>query len=298
MKKEPWLTRPQKTKEILGKYGFRFQKKFGQNFLLDPRVLDRIVAAADLSGADLAIEIGPGIGTLTQYLCYSAGRVAAVEIDRNLFPILEETLSDWDNVEVIAGDVMKLDLAQLIREKKGDLTGVKIVANLPYYITTPILMKILEENLPIDSVTVMVQEEVADRMKARPGSPEFGALSLAVQYYAVPKIAAHVPPNCFVPRPNVGSSVITLSILPEEERIAVGDADHMFRIIRAAFEQRRKTLVNALRGASGLRKQDGNAYTREEIETALEKLSLSPTVRGEKLSLEQYARLSDLLADR
>jgi 16S rRNA (adenine1518-N6/adenine1519-N6)-dimethyltransferase len=298
LKKEPWLTKPQKTKEILQKYGFRFQKKFGQNFLLDSRVLDRIVAAADLSGADLAIEIGPGIGTLTQYLCYSAGRVAAIEIDRNLFPILHETLSDWDNVEVIEGDVMKLDLGELIREKRGDLTGVKIVANLPYYITTPILMKILEENLPIESVTVMVQEEVAERMQAQPGSPDFGALSLAVQYYAEPRIAAHVPPNCFVPRPNVGSSVITLSILPAEKRIAVGDADHMFRVIRAAFEQRRKTLVNALRGASGLRKKDGSAYTREEVEKALGKLALSPTVRGEKLSLAQFAQLSDLLADR
>ncbi|MCI1306340.1 MAG: 16S rRNA (adenine(1518)-N(6)/adenine(1519)-N(6))-dimethyltransferase RsmA [Lachnospiraceae bacterium] len=297
MKNEPWLTRPHKTKEVLQKYGFRFQKKFGQNFLLDPHVLDRIVAAADLSGDDLAIEIGPGIGTLTQYLCYHAGRVAAIEIDRNLFPILEETLSDWDNVEVIEGDVMKLDLESLIREKRGELTGVKIVANLPYYITTPILMKILEDNLPVDSVTVMVQEEVAGRMQALPGTPDFGALSLAVQYYAVPKIAAHVPPNCFVPRPNVGSSVITLSILPEDQRIPVRDADHMFRVIRASFGQRRKTLVNALRGAPGLSKKDGSAYAREEIEAALEELSLPSSIRGEKLSLEQFARLSDRLLD-
>lgn len=295
MKKEPWLTKPHKTKEILQKYGFRFQKRFGQNFLLDPHVLDRIIAAAHLNGNDLAIEIGPGIGTLTQYLCYSAGYVVAIEIDRNLIPILEETLSDWDNVEVIEGDVMKMDLTRLIGGKRGNSGGVKIVANLPYYITTPILMKILEENLPIDSVTVMVQEEVARRIQARPGTEDYGALSLAVQYYAQPRITAHVPPNCFVPRPNVGSSVITLEILAPESRVPVGNPDHMFRLIRAAFGQRRKTLVNALKGAPALKKADGSAYTREEIESALSALELPADIRGERLSLEQYARLSDRL---
>ena len=288
MKNEPWLTRPHKTKEVLQKYGFRFQKKFGQNFLLDPHVLDRIVAAADLSGDDLAIEIGPGIGTLTQYLCYHAGRVAAIEIDRNLFPILEETLSDWDNVEVIEGDVMKLDLESLIREKRGELTGVKIVANLPYYITTPILMKILEDNLPVDSVTVMVQEEVAQRMQAKPGSKEDGSLSLAVQYYAEPYLAAHVPKNCFIPRPNVGSAVIRLT-RREKPPVRTANEKLMFSLIRASFGQRRKTLVNSLSGSPQL------SFSKEEVTEALHDIGLDEKVRGEALDLEAFARLADRL---
>jgi 16S rRNA (adenine1518-N6/adenine1519-N6)-dimethyltransferase len=295
LRKRPWLTQPGKTKEILQKYEFRFRKKFGQNFLLDAHVLERIIAAADLSGDDLAIEIGPGIGTLTQYLCYYAGKVEAIEIDSRLLPILEDTLSDWDNAEVIRGDVMEMDLAALIAEKRGDLSGVRIVANLPYYITTPVLMKILEGELPVNSVTVMVQEEVADRMRAKPGTDNFGAFSLAVQYYAVPQVAAHVPPNCFTPRPNVGSAVITLTPIPKEDRVPVRDPVFLFRVIRASFEQRRKTLVNSLRGAAGLRRKDGKPFTREEIEEALALCGIPAGVRGEKLSLEEFARLSDAL---
>lgn len=294
MKNEPWLAKPYKTKEVLQRHGFRFQKRFGQNFLLDPHVLDKIVAAAGLTGEDLVIEIGPGIGTLTQYLSAHAGRVAAIEIDRTLLPILEETLSGWDNVEVIPGDVMKLDLAALIEQQRGDCTKVKVVANLPYYITTPILMRILEETLPVESVTVMVQEEVAKRMQAEPGTADYGALSLAVQYYAKTRIAAFVPPNCFVPRPNVGSSVVTLKLLSKEERVPVREPQKMFALIKAAFGKRRKTLVNALRGFTS--EEEGNVpCTKETIEASLQELGLPADIRGERLSLAQFAALSDIL---
>ena len=304
MKKEPWLLKPYKTKEILAKYGIRMQKKFGQNFLIDARVPEKIVAAAGITGGDLVLEIGPGIGTLTQYLCHAAGQVTAIEIDRHLLPVLEETLADWDNVEVISGDVMKLDLKEVIdkslermpRSDSGVFTGkVHVTANLPYYITTPILMKLLEDELPIDSITVMVQKEVADRMQAAPGTPAYGALSLAVQYYTAPRLAAIVPPNCFVPRPNVDSAVIRLTCTGPEARVQVRDPAHMFRVIRAAFSQRRKTLVNALRNAADLRKPDGSPYTREEVEQALEACGLQENIRGEKLGLAEYARLSDYL---
>ncbi|MBR0397138.1 MAG: 16S rRNA (adenine(1518)-N(6)/adenine(1519)-N(6))-dimethyltransferase [Eubacterium sp.] len=303
------------------------QKKFGQNFLIDAHVPEKIVAAADITGTDFVIEIGPGIGTLTQYLCQAAGSVATVEIDRHLLPVLEETLADWDNVEVISGDVMKLDLAALIEAKTaelaaalqagaGGITGepaeagaaepavsdagassvsVKVVANLPYYITTPILMKLLEEELPIDSITVMIQKEVADRMQAAPGTAAYGALSLAVQYYAEPKLSAIVPPNCFVPRPNVESAVIHLARRAPAERIQVQDSGKMFAIIKAAFAQRRKTLVNALRNAADLRKEDGTSYSREEAEQALTACGFPLTIRGEALGLQEFAKLSDIL---
>lgn len=289
MREEPWLTRPNKTKEVLRKYGFHFQKKFGQNFLLDSHVLEKIIAAADIGRDDFVIEIGPGIGTLTQYLSYYAGNVAAVEIDKNLIPILEDTLQDWDNVEIISGDIMKMDLRKLIDERSGG-RKVKFVANLPYYITTPILMRLLEEKLPVSSITVMVQKEVAERMQAGPGSKDYGALSAAVQYYSEPWIAANVPANCFIPRPNVGSAVINLRIKPEEERVKVNDEELMFHLIKAAFGQRRKTMLNALKNDKSL------PYDKEQILDAMISCGLPENIRGEALALEQYAALADALA--
>ena len=291
MKTEPWLTKPNRTKEVLQKYGFHFQKKFGQNFLLDSHVLEKIIAAANIDRDDFVIEIGPGIGTLTQYLSYYAGNVTAVEIDRNLIPILEETLEDWDNVEVISGDIMQIDLEELIAEKSAG-RKVKFVANLPYYITTPILMKLLEEKLPITSITVMVQKEVAERMQAKPGTKDYGALSTAVQYYAKPEIAANVPPNCFVPRPNVGSAVINLQIRPAEERVQVRDEQLMFRLIKAAFGQRRKTMLNALKNDKAL------PFDKESILAAMQKCGFPETIRGEALSLEEFAALADALTEK
>ncbi|HAJ73250.1 MAG TPA: 16S rRNA (adenine(1518)-N(6)/adenine(1519)-N(6))-dimethyltransferase [Lachnospiraceae bacterium] len=289
MREEPWLTRPNKTKEVLRKYGFHFQKKFGQNFLLDSHVLEKIIAAADIGRDDFVIEIGPGIGTLTQYLSYYAGNVAAVEIDKNLIPILEDTLQDWDNVEIISGDIMKMDLRKLIDERSGG-RKVKFVANLPYYITTPILMRLLEEKLPVSSITVMVQKEVAERMQAGPGSKDYGALSAAVQYYSEPGIAANVPANCFIPRPNVGSAVINLRIKPEEERVKVNDEELMFHLIKAAFGQRRKTMLNALKNDKRI------PYNKEQILEAMISCGLPENIRGEALALEQYAALADALA--
>lgn len=289
MREEPWLTRPNKTKEVLRKYGFHFQKKFGQNFLLDSHVLEKIIAAADIGRDDFVIEIGPGIGTLTQYLSYYAGNVAAVEIDKNLIPILEDTLQDWDNVEIISGDIMKMDLRKLIDERSGG-RKVKFVANLPYYITTPILMRLLEEKLPVSSITVMVQKEVAERMQAGPGSKDYGALSAAVKYYSEPGIAANVPANCFIPRPNVGSAVINLRIKPEEERVKVNDEELMFHLIKAAFGQRRKTMLNALKNDKRI------PYNKEQILEAMISCGLPENIRGEALALEQYAALADALA--
>lgn len=289
MREEPWLTRPNKTKEVLRKYGFHFQKKFGQNFLLDSHVLEKIIAAADIGRDDFVIEIGPGIGTLTQYLSYYAGNVAAVEIDKNLIPILEDTLQDWDNVEIISGDIMKMDLRKLIDERSGG-RKVKFVANLPYYITTPILMRLLEEKLPVSSITVMVQKEVAERMQAGPGSKDYGALSAAVQYYSEPGTAANVPANCFIPRPNVGSAVINLRIKPEEERVKVNDEELMFHLIKAAFGQRRKTMLNALKNDKRI------PYNKEQILEAMISCGLPENIRGEALALEQYAALADALA--
>ena len=283
------LGNPQNTIEILKKYDFMFQKRFGQNFLIDTHVLEKIIKAAEITKEDLVLEIGPGIGTMTQYLCENAREVVAVEIDKNLIPILEnDTLAEYDNVTVINEDILKLDLNRLVQEKNGG-NRIKVVANLPYYITTPIIMGLFESHVPLQNITVMVQKEVADRMQAGPGSKDYGARSLAVQYYAAPYIAANVPPNCFMPRPNVGSAVIRLT-LHEEPPVKVKDESFMFALIRASFNQRRKTLVNGLTNAAEL------SLSKETVQEALEKLGLSATVRGEALTLEQFAELSNLLA--
>ena len=281
------LSNPQKTIETIKKYEFAFQKKFGQNFLIDGHVLDKIIAAAEVTKEDCVVEIGPGIGTLTQYLAEAARNVIAIEIDKMLIPILQETLADSDNVTVINQDVLKTDLWELVREH-NEGRPVKVVANLPYYITTPIIMNLFESRLPVSSVTVMVQKEVAQRMQAGPGTKDYGALSLAVQYFAVPYIAANVPPNCFMPRPRVGSAVIRLT-RHEKPPVEVADEQAMFQIIRASFNQRRKTLVNSLHNSPQISK------TKEEILRALEQMGLSQTVRGEALALEQFAALTDLL---
>lgn len=281
------LGQPKNTIEILQKYQFNFQKKFGQNFLIDTHVLEKIVSAAEVTKDDLVLEIGPGIGTLTQYLCEAAREVVAVEIDRNLIPILEDTLSAYDNVTVLNEDILKVDLNALVQEKNGG-RPIKVVANLPYYITTPIIMGLFESHVPLQSVTVMIQKEVADRMKAAPGTKDYGALSLAVQYYADTYLAANVPPNCFMPRPNVGSAVIRLT-RHTECPVTVQDEAFMFKLVKASFGQRRKTLVNGLSNSPEL------TVSKEAILAALEQMGLSATVRGETLSLEQFAKLSDLL---
>ena len=285
--KTPTLGNPQNTIEILQKYNFNFQKKFGQNFLIDEHVLDKIIRAAEITKDDYVLEIGPGIGTMTQYLACAAREVTAVEIDRALIPILEDTLKEYDNVSIINEDILKVDIAALAKEKNGG-RPIKVVANLPYYITTPIIMGLFESRVPLKSITIMVQKEVADRMQVGPGTKDYGALSLAVQYYAKPEIVANVPPNCFIPRPNVGSAVIRLTRY-EEPPVQVKDEKKMFALIRASFNQRRKTLVNGL-GNAGL-----PGITKESAAAALAQMSLSPTVRGEALTLEQFARLSDLL---
>lgn len=281
------LGNPQETIQVLQKHDFQFKKKFGQNFLIDPHVLDRIIDAAEVTKDDFVLEIGPGIGTMTQYLCEHARQVLAVEIDKNLIPILQETLSAYDNVEVRNDDILKQDIAAIAREY-NDGKPIKVVANLPYYITTPIIMGLFESHVPLANVTVMVQKEVADRMQAKPGTKEYGALSLAVQYYAKPYLAANVPPNCFMPRPNVGSAVIRLDCL-KRTPIEVKDEKLMFRLIRASFNQRRKTLQNGIANSPEL------SFSKEEVATALEKLGLSPTIRGEKLDLVQFAALADEL---
>ena len=278
---------PQNTITVLQKYHFNFQKKFGQNFLIDTHVLERIIEAAGITKDDFVLEIGPGIGTMTQYLCENAREVTAVEIDQNLIPILADTLSAYDNVTVINEDILKLDIVKLAEEKNAG-KPIKVVANLPYYITTPIIMGLFESGAPIDNITVMVQKEVADRMQVGPGSKDYGALSLAVQYYAEPYIVANVPPNCFIPRPNVGSAVIRLT-RHAKPPVEVKDKDLMFRLIRASFNQRRKTLQNGLSNAQDL------SFSKEEIAAAIESLGLSPSVRGETLTLAQFAALSDVL---
>ena len=278
---------PQNTIDILQKYQFHFQKKFGQNFLIDTHVLEKIIAAAEISKEDFVLEIGPGIGTMTQYLCEHAREVMAVEIDQNLIPILSETLQDYDNVTVVNEDILKLDIPE-IANKHNQGKPIKVVANLPYYITTPIIMGLFESHVPLESITVMVQKEVAERMQSEPGTKEYGALSLAVQYYAKAEIVANVPPNCFMPRPNVGSAVIRLTCHTNNP-VTVMDESFMFRIIRASFNQRRKTLQNGLGNDSSL------PVTKEQTAAALEKMNLSSTIRGERLSLEEFAKLSDLL---
>lgn len=276
------------TIEIIQKYEFAFQKRFGQNFLVDTRVLEKIIQAAGLTKEDMVLEIGPGIGTMTQYLAEHAGRVVAVEIDANLLPILDETLRDYDNVTVINEDILKVDVAALAEKYNGG-RPIKVVANLPYYITTPIIMGLFESHVPVDNVTVMVQKEVAKRMEARPGSKDYGALSVAVQYYAQPYIVANVPCNCFMPRPNVDSAVIRLTC-HEKPPVDTPDEHLMFRIVRAAFNQRRKTLVNAINNSPEL------SMDKVQVQEALAAMGLSATVRGEALSLDQFAKLSELLA--
>ena len=283
------LGNPKNTIEIIQKYEFMFQKKFGQNFLIDTHVLEKIISAAGITKNDCVLEIGPGIGTMTQYLAENAGHVVAVEIDRNLIPILKESLADYDNVTVINEDILRVDIKALAEEYNGG-KPIKVVANLPYYITTPIIMGLFESGVPIDNITVMVQKEVADRMKEGPGSKDYGALSLAVQYYAEPEIVANVPPNCFIPRPNVGSAVIRLT-RHKEMPVEVKDPALMFKIIRASFNQRRKTLQNGLGNAPEL------PYTKEQIAAAIAEMGLTPTIRGEALSLAQFAQLSDILGE-
>ncbi|MBP3205112.1 MAG: 16S rRNA (adenine(1518)-N(6)/adenine(1519)-N(6))-dimethyltransferase RsmA [Lachnospiraceae bacterium] len=278
---------PQNTIEVLQKYHFNFQKKYGQNFLIDTSVLDRIIAAAEISKEDCVLEIGPGIGTMTQYLAEAAREVVAVEIDKSLIPILKDTLSAYDNVTILNEDILKVDINVLVNEHNGG-QPVKVVANLPYYITTPIIMGLFEQHVPLKSITIMVQKEVADRMQVGPGTKDYGALSLAVQYYAKPEIVANVPPNCFIPRPNVGSAVIRLTRY-EEPPVKVKDEKRMFALIRASFNQRRKTLVNGLGNAANLQ------ITKEQAAQALEQMGLSPTVRGEALTLMEFAELSDRL---
>ena len=278
---------PANTIAVLQKYKFNFQKKFGQNFLIDTHVLEKIIESAGVTKDDFVLEIGPGIGTMTQYLCEAAREVTAVEIDTNLIPILEDTLSAYDNVTVINQDILMLDIKALAEEKNGG-RPIKVVANLPYYITTPIIMGLFESHVPIDSITIMVQKEVADRMQVGPGTKEYGALSLAVQYYAKPEIVANVPPNCFMPRPNVGSAVIRLT-RHEQVPVEVTDEKLMFRLIRASFNQRRKTLANGLNNSPEIH------LGKEVIQQSIEELGEPVNVRGEKLSLEQFAELSNII---
>ena len=281
------LGNPQETIAVLQRYGFNFQKKYGQNFLIDTHVLDKIIGAAQIGPDDFVLEIGPGIGTMTQYLAEAAREVVAVEIDTKLIPILQDTLKEYDNVTVLNEDILKVDIRKIAEEKNGG-KPIKVVANLPYYITTPIIMGLFESEVPLDSITVMVQKEVADRMQVGPGTKDYGALSLAVQYYAEPYIVANVPPNCFIPRPAVGSAVIRLTRY-QEKPVKVNDASFMFKIIRASFNQRRKTLQNGLYNSSELR------IPKEKTVAALEEMGLTQTIRGEKLSLEEFAQLSDIL---
>lgn len=282
-----YLGSPSATKEVISKYSFAFQKKFGQNFLIDSNILENIVEAAEITKDDFVLEIGPGIGTMTQYLCEAARQVVAVEIDKMLIPILEDTLSEYDNVEVINQDVLKVDIKSLT-EEKNDGKPIKVVANLPYYITTPIIMGLFESGVPIESITIMVQKEVADRMQTGPGSKEYGALSLAVQYYADAKVMLNVSATCFMPRPNVDSAVIKLT-RHKEPVVEVKDEKLMFRVIRASFNQRRKTLVNGLKNSSEL------DFSKEEIISAIQKIGKDESIRGEKLTLEEFAELSNFL---
>lgn len=279
------LSNPRVTIEIIKKYNFAFQKRFGQNFLIDGHVIEKIINAADITKDDTVLEIGPGIGTMTQYLAEAAGRVYAVEIDKNLLPVLEETLSEYDNVTVVNADILKVDIPELV----GNVP-IKVVANLPYYITTPIIMGLFENHVPAQSITVMVQKEVAQRMQAGPGSKDYGALSLAVQYYAKPYIAANVPPNCFMPRPNVGSAVIRLTGF-EEAPVQVRDEALMFQLIRASFNQRRKTLQNGIYNSPEL------SFSKERVAAALRAMQVSEDARGETLTLEQFAELANRLTE-
>lgn len=283
----PTLGNPTGTIEILKKYQFNFQKRFGQNFLIDSHILEKIIEASEITREDCVLEIGPGIGTMTQYLAESAGRVIAVEIDQSLIPILSDTLSPYENVTVINEDILKLDINKLVEEKNAG-RPVKVVANLPYYITTPIIMGLFESHVPLKSITIMVQKEVADRMQVGPGTKDYGALSLAVQYYAKPEVVTYVSPSCFLPRPKVGSAVIRLTAF-DKPPVETVDEGFLFSVIRASFNQRRKTLVNGLTNAGELH------LTKKQVTDALEQMNLSPAVRGETLTLEQFAMLSRIL---
>lgn len=284
-----YLGTPSATKEIINKYSFAFQKKFGQNFLIDSNVLESIIRGAEITKDDFVLEIGPGIGTMTQYLCEASRQVVAVEIDKMLIPILEDTLSEYDNVEVINQDVLKVDIKSLAEEKNNG-KPIKVVANLPYYITTPIIMGLFESGVPIDSITIMVQKEVADRMQTGPGSKDYGALSLAVQYYATAKVILNVSATCFMPRPNVDSAVIKLT-RHKEPTVNVADEKLMFKIIRASFNQRRKTLVNGLKNSPEL------SFSKEQIVKAIEKIGKPETIRGEALTLEEFAELANAFTE-
>ena len=287
---EPYLGNAKNTTEVIRKYDFAFQKRFGQNFLIDTHVIDKIVSGAEITKDDCVLEIGPGIGTLTQYLADKARHVIVVEIDKSLIPVLHDTLKDWNNIEIINDDIMKVDIKKLA-EEKNDGRPIKVVANLPYYITTPIIMKLLENDIPVSSVTVMIQKEVADRMRALPGSKDYGALTLSVNYYAGTSIVANVPCNCFIPRPKVDSTVIRLDKL-EEPKVKVKDRKLMFELIRASFNQRRKTFANGVKNAGNL------DFKRDEIEEALLKCGLPETIRGEKMSIDDFAKVSDLLTEK
>ena len=284
---QPTLGNPQNTIAVLQKYNFSFQKKFGQNFLIDTHVLDKIIRSAEITKDDFVLEIGPGIGTMTQYLACAAREVVAVEIDKALIPILEDTLSSYDNVTVINEDVLKLDIVKLAQERNGG-KPIKVVANLPYYITTPIIMGLFESHVPIDSITIMVQKEVADRMQVGPGTKDYGALSLAVQYYAKPEIVVNVPPSCFMPQPKVGSAVIRLT-RHAQPPVDVDDEKLMFQVIRGSFNQRRKTLANGLNNYSGI------PLSKELIQESIEELGVPVNIRGEALTLGQFARLSNII---
>ena len=281
------LGNPKNTIEVLQKYQFNFQKKFGQNFLIDTGILEEIIEAAQITKDDFVLEIGPGIGTMTQYLCEAARAVVAVEIDTNLIPILKDTLAEYNNVDVLNEDILKVNISKLAEEKNNG-KPIKVVANLPYYITTPIIMGLFESHVPIDSITVMVQKEVADRMQSGPGTKDYGALSLAVQYYAEPYVVANVPPNCFMPRPKVGSAVIRLTKY-KDAPIKVTNEKLLFQLIRASFNQRRKTLQNGIKNFGGLN------FSKEQVAQALEEMELPASVRGEALTLEQFAQLSNIL---
>ncbi|MCI5856382.1 MAG: 16S rRNA (adenine(1518)-N(6)/adenine(1519)-N(6))-dimethyltransferase RsmA [Agathobacter sp.] len=283
------LGNPKNTIEVLQKYQFNFQKKFGQNFLIDTRILEEIIAASGVGSNDFVLEIGPGIGTMTQYLCEAAREVVAVEIDNNLIPILKDTLHAYDNVEVLNEDILKVDINKLAQEKNGG-RPIKVVANLPYYITTPIIMGLFESHVPIDSITIMVQKEVADRMQVGPGTKDYGALSLAVQYYAKPEIVVNVPPSCFMPQPKVGSAVIRLT-RHDKPPVDVRDEKLMFQIIRASFNQRRKTLANGLSNFPQLQ------LDKQQVTDCITALGVPATIRGEALTLEQFAQLSNIICD-
>lgn len=284
------LSNPQRTIETIKKYQFNFQKKFGQNFLINTGVLEDIIDAAEVTDEDMVLEIGPGIGTMTQYLCENARQVIAVEIDTNLIPILKDTLSAYDNVRIINDDILKVDINELAREYNNG-RPIKVVANLPYYITTPIIMGLFESHVPIESITVMVQKEVADRMQAGPGTKDYGALSLAVQYYSKPQIVVNVPPSCFMPQPKVGSTVISLR-RHQQPVVQVEDEKLMFKVIRASFNQRRKTLANGLNNYGGIN------LTKEQIQQSIEELGVPVNIRGEALSLEQFACLSNIIGKK